>query len=279
MPGRWSESKKQQISKGLKNKPKSEEHKKHLSESKTGNMKPEHKEALIKANKGREKTPDEIDRISKNNLGKHSSSKGPQSEEVIKHLSEVRKGSKRPEITKQKMRKPHKCTTRSPMKESTKLKIGLANINHPVTQETKDKVVETKRKNNSFNSSKPENEIFNKLKLIFGEEDVSHEYNKDPRYPFRCDFYIKSLDLFIELNLHWTHGEELFDNSNLNHLNILNKWKEKAKTSKFYSQAIYIWTDLDVRKQLTAKQNNLNYLVIYNKDFKNFDEIIATQIA
>ena len=43
----------------------------------------------------------------------------------------------------------------------------------------------------------------------------------------------------------------------------LNKWKEKAKTSKFYQTAIYVWTDLDVRKRECAKKNNLNFEVIY----------------
>ena len=44
----------------------------------------------------------------------------------------------------------------------------------------------------------------------------------------------------------------------------LNIWKEKSKTSDFYKQAIYTWTDLDVRKQAYAKQNQLNYITIYS---------------
>ena len=46
---------------------------------------------------------------------------------------------------------------------------------------------------------------------------------------------------------------------------LLNKWKEKAKTSKFYSNAIVVWTKLDVQKRTIALKNNLKYYVIYNK--------------
>ena len=40
--------------------------------------------------------------------------------------------------------------------------------------------------------------------------DVITQY-KDDRYPFACDFYIPSLDLFIECNYHWTHGGKPYE--------------------------------------------------------------------
>ena len=40
-------------------------------------------------------------------------------------------------------------------------------------------------------------------------------------------------------------------------------WQEKAKTSKFYQNAIYTWTCLDVKKRETAKNNNLNFFEFY----------------
>ena len=43
----------------------------------------------------------------------------------------------------------------------------------------------------------------------------------------------------------------------------LEAWQEKAKTSKFYENAIQTWTVRDVEKQRIAKENNLNYKVIY----------------
>ena len=83
------------------------------------------------------------------------------------------------------------------------------------------KIYKTKTEHNSFNFSKVEEKYFNYLKNKYGEKDIIHQY-KDSRYPFYCDFYIKSLDMFIELNLHWSHGGKLFkgDNRDLNKLKI-----------------------------------------------------------
>ena len=77
-----------------------------------------------------------------------------------------------------------------------------------ISEETKQKIIESKRKNHSFNISKPEVESFNLLKEKY--PDVINQY-KDERYPFACDFYIPSLDLYIECNYHWTHGGHPFN--------------------------------------------------------------------
>ena len=53
-------------------------------------------------------------------------------------------------------------------------------------------------------------------------------------YPFACDFYIVSEDKFIEFQGHWTHGKKPFNPEEKDCQEKLNKWKEKAKTSKFY---------------------------------------------
>lgn len=124
------------------------------------------------------------------------------------------------------------------------------------------KRAETMRKNNSFNSSKPEDKMLKELIEKYGEENVLTQYIEE-RYPFKCDFYIKSKDLFIELNAHWSHGFKPYDANDTECQERLKMWQEKAKTSKFYRQAIYVWTDLDVRKQRCAKENKLNYITIY----------------
>ncbi len=64
-----------------------------------------------------------------------------------------------------------------------------------------EKINNTKRANGTFNTSKPEDAIYKILLDNFGEEDVIRQYRDECRYPFNCDFYIRSLDLFIELNL------------------------------------------------------------------------------
>ena len=121
----------------------------------------------------------------------------------------------------------------------------------------------SKLRNNTFNTSKPEIEMYNQLCECYGKDNVLRHYKDNNRYPFYCDFYIKPLDKFIELNLHWTHGFQPFIESDDFCQKQLEIWQEKAKTSQFYKNAIYTWTVLDVKKQRIAKENNLNYEVIY----------------
>ena len=126
-----------------------------------------------------------------------------------------------------------------------------------------EKMNPTKVRNNSFNTSKPEEEFYQYLITVFGEEDVVRQYT-DSRYPFRCDFYIKSQDLFIELNLLWTHGGHPFDPESEEDRNLLEYWQTKAETSDFYKNAIETWTIRDVKKLEAAKKNNLNYITYYS---------------
>lgn len=127
---------------------------------------------------------------------------------------------------------------------------------------------DTKRVNGTFNTSSEEDYIFELLKNKYIQ--VNRQY-RCKEYPFACDFYLPLQNLFIEYNGSWTHGIEPFNPENKKHLLILDKMKEKAKTSKFYKQAIYTWTDLDVRKLQCARNNNLNYLCFYNmKEFLNW---------
>ena len=126
----------------------------------------------------------------------------------------------------------------------------------------KEKEYQTKKINHSFNISNPENQMYKDLCQQYGENNVTRQY-RDERYPFVCDFYIPSEDLFIEYNGTWTHGGHPFDSMNLDDIYTLEQWKEKAVEHPYYQSAIYTWTDLDVRKQKIAKENNLNYVVIY----------------
>lgn len=102
----------------------------------------------------------------------------------------------------------------------------------------KEKEYQTKKKNNSFNISNQENQLYNELCLVYGKDNIERQY-KDSRYPYSCDFYIKTEDLFIELNASWTHGGHPFDKNNLDDIYQLECWEEKAKTSNYYKNAIY----------------------------------------
>lgn len=130
------------------------------------------------------------------------------------------------------------------------------------------KRLETMRENNSFCKSSFEEKVYQLLLLKFSEQDIMRQY-KNEDYPFACDFYIKSLNLYIECNGHWSHGKfkgkilGSFNNSDPEHLSILNIWIEKAKKSKYYANAVHVWTDLDVRKLETFKKNKLNYKIFW----------------
>ena len=131
------------------------------------------------------------------------------------------------------------------------------------SDEFKQKQHDTKKLNNSFNSSKVEDKAFELIYNVF--PDVIRQYRSE-EYPYNCDFYIKSLELYIELNASWTHGGHLFDIENKKDIDKLNIWKEKSKSSKYYENAIYTWTILDVEKYNTAIKNKLNYKIFYNLD-------------
>lgn len=120
----------------------------------------------------------------------------------------------------------------------------------------------TKKKNNSFNKSKIEEDLYEQL-LIENKNKTIYRQYKDNRYPYYCDFYILEDDLFIELNNHWTHGGRPYNPDDLDCQKQLKEWEEKAKTSKFFENAIQTWTVRDVEKQKCARENNLNYKVIY----------------
>ena len=59
------------------------------------------------------------------------------------------------------------------------------------------------------------------------------------------------LDLYIEIQGSWTHGKHAFNENNQDDIDKLNLWK--SKNTKFYDNAIYTWTELDVKKRNIAK--------------------------
>lgn len=128
------------------------------------------------------------------------------------------------------------------------------------------KRLETMKEHKTFNSSKAENGLEVKLRELF--PDLKTQYRSE-LYPFKCDFYIPSLDLYIEYNGTWTHGYKFFDKNDENDIIRLNELKEKVEKSKFYTTAIEIWTVRDVLKLETAIKNNLNYVAWFNEEQAN----------
>ena len=218
--------------------------------------------------------------------------------EYRQHISEARKGKGKGQIPWNKGKHVGNCWLGKHHSEKTKKKISETKQNKSIeekaeierkrrlsrsyenpwnkgvktgawTDEQKATVLakqyETKKRNNSFNSSKPEDNYYIHLIDVYGEDDVVRQY-RDDRYPYACDFYVKSKDLFIELNFNWTHGGHPFDSQNDADIKKLTIWEEKAIKSEFYKNAIYTWTELDVKKQLIAKENKLNYIVYYSEE-------------
>lgn len=155
---------------------------------------------------------------------------------------------------------------------------GLSIPGHPHSEETKQHLSQVHssdevklRKYNSLkrngnlgrnSNTKPELEYYEYLLTKYKPEDIIQQY-MDKRYPFKCDFYIIPEDKFIEIHAGWTHGGHPFDRNNPEDIKKLNLWKEKSEEHPYFKNAIYTWTDLDIRKVEVAKKNHLNFEVIY----------------
>ena len=136
------------------------------------------------------------------------------------------------------------------------------------SEKRNDNIYNSMIKNGSFHNSKPESIILNFLRENY--PDVINQY-KDERYPFKCDYYIPSKDLFIEYNGYWTHGGHFFDETNPEDVNQLKMWENSDK--KQYKNARQTWTVRDINKLKKAKENKLNFIVLWYDDFKDLNKI------
>lgn len=116
----------------------------------------------------------------------------------------------------------------------------------------------TKKKNKTFKSSKEELKFFEYFKKYFPDA-ISHY--RSVLYPWQCDIYIPSTNTFIEIQRSWTHGGRPYIKEECKEQ--LLKWKEKAKTSNYYKNAIKTWIQRDVEKRNWAKSHGLNYIEIF----------------
>ena len=170
----------------------------------------------------------------------------------------------------------------SPLKnKEVREKIKQTNIQrYGVDNPLKNKEIWKKSQDNRQISSKSklENNFLNYLKLKYEPDDIITQY-KSKEYPYYCDFYIKSINLYIEIQGHWTHNDHPFDINNLNDQLIMNKWRTKSLSDKYYKNALNTWTIKDVEKRNTAIQNNLNYLEIFGKtDLNKYIDIFENYI-
>lgn len=130
---------------------------------------------------------------------------------------------------------------------------------------TKQKEYATKKLRGTFNSSNPEKELISKLIEIFGEDDVIHPY-RDSRYPYNCDAYIKSIDLFVEFNGTIEHNRRPFNPDDASHIKEVEEFTARAERlggNNRYWNIIKWWTVIDPMKLETLRKNNLNFVIIY----------------
>lgn len=174
-------------------------------------------------------------------------------------------------------RKNRKRHSEKSVEEKEKTRLALRDASASRSQEAIDRMTErcaaTKRKNGTFNSSKPEQTTYEMLVKTFGKDDVVRQFKSD-RYPFSVDFYVKSLDLFIECNYSWTHKGHWYDpKSNEDRIEAEKMYHRYESTGKrYYKNAADTWTIRDMKKHNVALQNNLNYLVFWNlEEAMNYD--------
>lgn len=127
--------------------------------------------------------------------------------------------------------------------------------------ENADRALSVKRANGTWRDSQPERDLHQLLIEHFDAADVKAQYKDPDRYPWECDFYIPSRDLFIELNGFWTHGLHWFDTTDDEDQALLETWRKRD--SDFYRNAVINWTHRDVKKRHCARDHQLNYAVFW----------------
>ena len=128
------------------------------------------------------------------------------------------------------------------------------------SEKFRQKIYNTKKNNNSFNKSKQEEFVYKLLCDFFGTADIIRQFNDKKRYPYNCDFYIVSLNLFIEYQGFYTHCNHPFDKTNIDDINKANELLNKPERHNTWET----WTIRDVKKRETAKKNNLNYIELWS---------------
>lgn len=205
-------------------------------------------------------TQEYIDKTKKTSLERYGAeyyTKTKEFEEKVKHSNLERYGVEYPSQNKElQYKREQTCVERYGVKCVSQL------------QCVKNKVIEKKRENGTFNTSSSEMLIKSLLESLYTQVYYQHT---SELYPFACDFYIPSEDVYIEYQGSWTHGHRPFDKSNEECLEQLELWKERARTSKYYQNAIEVWTKRDPIKRETAKKNNLNWIEFFTVDeFNNW---------
>ena len=131
----------------------------------------------------------------------------------------------------------------------------------------REKCYATMRIKGTFNTSEPEDIMYQVLCNVFDKNDVFRQYKSD-EYPYACDFYIKSRNMYVELNASWTHGHHWFNSEYKCDFDTLDLWM--SKHTVYYDNAVTVWSIRDVEKRHVAEQNCLNYVTFWMNNLLDF---------
>lgn len=127
-----------------------------------------------------------------------------------------------------------------PCKKETRIKIGLANKNHIVTKETREKIKKARAKQIfPIKDTSIEIKIQNFLKQL-GIEFFTHQYIKKIEHSYQCDIFIPSLNMIIECDGNYWHKYPV--GNNIDHIRtkeltekgfkVLRLWENKIRIMK-----------------------------------------------
>lgn len=97
--------------------------------------------------------------------------------------------------------------------------------------------------------TKSEQKIYDRLIVVY--PDLKYDIKVDDRYPFYCDFYIPSKDLFIEFQGHPSHGRLPYE------------YLSFDEYSKYPTSWQDVFANRDIIKENYIKENHLNFIRFY----------------
>lgn len=151
--------------------------------------------------------------------------------------------------------------------KTAKVCLAKYGVKHPTEMPAiVDKICDSKRAHGTFGTSVTEDVMYDDLCNVFGSDDVVRQY-RSAEYHFDCDFYIRSRDLYIELNAHWSHGGHWFDGSDLRDVIVLGTWFDRG--TDYYQNAVHVWSDADLKKRAAARNAGLNYVVFWDDKLRD----------
>ena len=134
-----------------------------------------------------------------------------------------------------------------------------------------ERAVAARKRNGTLSSSRNfEDKLVQYLRDTYPEYTILTQY-KDERYPFRCDCYIKELDLFIEFQGSFYHNYRPF-NGSPEHISEYEKMLTKGEITKGIAK---VWRYKDPEKRELAKKNKLNFLEYWESRY--LDEIDVSE--